>query len=166
MVGGVAGLLVGIGATFIPGIGAVLAAGPLASLIGAGVGAASGAVLAPIMDALMDAGVPEEDAEIFAEGLRRGGTILSVDVDDDLADEVEDVMERSGASNIDERAQEWRDEGWHRSSAEQNARIDEDFDFDDNDTDDLREAIEKDDRIEDRARGPMASPVRRYGRMV
>ena len=56
-VGGIGGLLVGIGALAIPGIGPVLAAGPLASaLIGAGVGAATGGLLG----ALVDAGIPEE----------------------------------------------------------------------------------------------------------
>ncbi len=57
VLGGLAGLLVGIGALAIPGIGPIIAAGPLAAtLAGAGLGAATGGVIG----ALADAGVPEE----------------------------------------------------------------------------------------------------------
>ncbi len=72
--GGLGGLLAGLGIMAIPGIGPVVAAGWLASTaLGAAVGGAAGG----IVGALTQAGVPEEDAHIYAEGLRRGGTLLS-----------------------------------------------------------------------------------------
>src|SRR3954447_8286750 len=63
MFGGIGGLLLGLGALAIPGVGPVLAAGPLAAaLTGAGIGAAGGAVVG----ALTDSGVPERDAQFYA----------------------------------------------------------------------------------------------------
>ncbi len=74
LVGGGAGLLAGIGAIPIPGVGPVVAAGWLvAALTGAGVGAAAGGLLG----SLAGAGVDEADAHVYAEGVRRGGTVLS-----------------------------------------------------------------------------------------
>ncbi|MEO7912084.1 MAG: general stress protein, partial [Roseiflexaceae bacterium] len=82
VLGGVLGLLVGVGALAIPGIGPVLAAGPLAAalgaagastLVGAGVGAATGGLIG----GLIGLGIPEEDANMYAEGVRRGGTLVT-----------------------------------------------------------------------------------------
>ena len=66
--GGLAGLLIGIGAITIPGIGPVVAAGPLgtalaSTLVGAGIGAATGGIIG----ALVDAGVPEEEARLYRQ---------------------------------------------------------------------------------------------------
>ncbi|MEP7190838.1 MAG: general stress protein, partial [Roseiflexaceae bacterium] len=81
VLGGVLGLLVGVGALAIPGIGPVLAAGPLAAALGAAgastlVGAGIGAAAGGIIGALVGAGIPEEDAGFYAEGVRRGGTLV------------------------------------------------------------------------------------------
>ena len=63
-------LLVGLGAFAIPGVGPIVAAGPIvATLTGAGVGAATGGILG----GLTDLGVSENDAHTYAEGVRRGG---------------------------------------------------------------------------------------------
>ncbi|HEV8718643.1 MAG TPA: general stress protein [Candidatus Binatia bacterium] len=71
VLGGIAGLLVGIGVLAIPGIGPILAAGPImAALTGAGIGALAGGLIG----ALTDLGVPEEEARYYAEGVRRGGS--------------------------------------------------------------------------------------------
>ncbi len=78
--GGLAGLLIGFAALAVPGIGPVVVAGPLVSaLAGAGVGAAAGGII----DALVHIGVPKENARVYAEGIRRGGAIVTVTVDDD-----------------------------------------------------------------------------------
>ncbi len=75
VLGGLAGLLVGLGALAIPGIGPIIAAGPLATtLAGAGLGAATGG----LVGALADTGIPESDAGAYAEGVRRGGTLVTV----------------------------------------------------------------------------------------
>jgi len=119
VLGGVLGLLVGVGALAIPGIGPVLAAGPLAAalgtagastLVGAGIGAAAGGVIG----ALVGAGIPEEDANFFAEGVRRGGTLLMVKAADDMAQRAYDLMRSNGAIDIDQRSGDWRKSGWSR----------------------------------------------------
>ena len=110
-VGGLGGLLIGIGALAIPGIGPVLAAGPLASaLIGAGVGAVTGGLLG----ALVDAGIPEEQANLYTEGVRRGGTLVKVTAPEDRVDEANRIMDRFNPIDIDQRATTWRSENWNR----------------------------------------------------
>jgi len=111
-VGGVAGLLVGLTGLAIPGIGPIVAAGPLAALLaGAGVGAVAGGAIG----ALTKMGVPEEDAQYYAEGVKRGGLLVAVSADDESADQAADIMRRHGAVDIDKRAESWREEGWMRS---------------------------------------------------
>lgn len=109
VVGGLGGLLLGLGALAIPGIGPAIAAGPLVSaVVGAGVGAAVGG----LVGALINAGVPEEQAGYYAEGVRRGGTLVTVEAPDEQVDEVVRAMERHDPINVDERASTWRQEGW------------------------------------------------------
>jgi hypothetical protein len=118
VLGGVLGLLVGVGALAIPGIGPVLAAGPLAAALGAAgastlVGAGIGAAAGGIIGALVGAGIPEEDAGFYAEGVRRGGTLVLVKSSDDMAQRAYDVMRRYGAVDVDERSGSWRQSGWN-----------------------------------------------------
>jgi hypothetical protein len=117
VLGGVFGLLVGVGALAIPGIGPVLAAGPLAAALGAAgastlVGAGIGAATGGIIGALVGAGIPEADAGFYAEGVRRGGTLVLVKSSDDMAQRAYDVMQRYGAVDVDERSGSWRTSGW------------------------------------------------------
>jgi uncharacterized protein (TIGR02271 family) len=56
--------------------------------------------------------LPDEDRYAYAEGMSRGGIALSVTTDDAHYDRVADLLERSGAENIDEREAEWRSSGW------------------------------------------------------
>jgi len=108
-IGGLAGLLLSLTSLAIPGIGPVLAAGPLAAIIaGAGIGATAGGLIS----GLTRLGVPEEDANYYAEGVRRGGTLISVDAADDRAERAVAIMKQHGAVEIDKRAAQWRDEGW------------------------------------------------------
>jgi uncharacterized protein (TIGR02271 family) len=109
-IGGLAGLLLSLTALAIPGVGPVVAAGPLAAIIaGAGIGATAGGLIS----GLTRLGVPEEDANYYAEGVRRGGTLVSVDASDDMAERAVAIMKRHGAVEIDKRAAQWRDEGWN-----------------------------------------------------
>jgi uncharacterized protein (TIGR02271 family) len=111
VLGGIGGLLVGLGALTIPGIGPIIAAGPLiTTLTGAGVGAVAGGLIG----ALTDIGVPEEEAGYYAEGVRRGGTLVTVRADDHLVDRAVDIMERHDAVDVDQRATYWRESGWDR----------------------------------------------------
>lgn len=108
-IGGLAGLLVGLASLAIPGVGPVLAAGPLATFIaGAGIGATAGGLIS----GLTRLGVPEKDANFYAEGVRRGGTLVSVNAPDERAESAVAVMKRHGAVEIDKRAAQWRQDGW------------------------------------------------------
>jgi uncharacterized protein (TIGR02271 family) len=108
-IGAGAALLLSLTALTIPGIGPVLAAGPLAALIaGAGIGAAAGGLIS----GLTRLGLGDEEAHTYAEGLKRGGTLVTVNADDERADRAVGVMRRVGAVEIDKRAAEWRESGW------------------------------------------------------
>lgn len=110
-VGGMGGLLVGLSALAIPGVGPVIAAGPLATtLAGAALGAAAGGILG----ALTDLGVPEEEAHYYAEGVRRGGALVSVETDDYMANRAAEIMGHYGAVDLDTRVKDWRQTGWAR----------------------------------------------------
>src|SRR4051794_35308887 len=61
---------------------------------------------------LADLFAPEEDQYTYAEGLRRGGYLLSARVPDGMQDRASDVLEQSGAVDIDERTESWRQSGW------------------------------------------------------
>jgi uncharacterized protein (TIGR02271 family) len=103
--GAVVGGLVGLGALLIPGIGPVIAAGPLAAALGAGVGAAAGAATGGITAALVKTGVPEEDATVYAEGIREGGTLVTVHAADSDAYVAEQILSQYGGdTDTNERA--------------------------------------------------------------
>jgi len=110
--GAVIGTLTGLGVALIPGIGPVLAAGPLAAALFAGVGAVVGAATGGLVAGLIDAGVPEDDAEYYAEGVRRGGTLVIVQTNDNDAQRVEDVINLHDPVNIEHRTGEYRKGGW------------------------------------------------------
>jgi len=108
--GGGAGLLAGLGAMAIPGLGPVVAAGWLvATLAGAGAGAAAGGLLG----ALTSAGVEETDANVYAEGVRRGGSLVMVRAQDQTrAAEAEAVLERHGPLDQRRLDADWKAGGW------------------------------------------------------
>jgi hypothetical protein len=113
--GGGAGLLTGLGLLAIPGIGPVAAAGWLgATLIGAAAGAATGGVAGGLIGALTEAGVDREDAEVYAEGVRRGGSLVAVRADDDEVEKVRQVFDRFGGSDAGTRRAQYREQGWSK----------------------------------------------------
>jgi hypothetical protein len=115
LIGGAGGLLAGLGMLAIPGLGPVVAAGWLAStLVGAGVGAAVGGTAGGIVGALKDNGESEDDAHVYAEGVRRGGTLLSARVPDELAAEAEAVLTRHRSVDAATRGRAYREQGWNR----------------------------------------------------
>lgn len=108
--GGIAGLALAFAPLAIPGIGPILAAGPIAAaLTGAGIGAVAGGLIG----GLTNLGVPEEEAHYYAEGVRRGGILVTVAAESDSeAETAVSVMRRHGAVDIDQRATEWKKQGW------------------------------------------------------
>jgi hypothetical protein len=107
-VGGAAGLLAGLGLLAIPGLGPVVAAGWLVSTA---VGAAAGAATGGVVGALTQAGISEEEAPLYAEGVRRGGTLLSARVADADRARLESILNQSSV-DLRERSAAWQKAGW------------------------------------------------------
>ena len=108
-VGGTAGLLAGLGLLAIPGVGPVVAAGWLvAALTGAAVGGTTGGIIGALSQ---QAGVSDEEANVYAEGLRRGGALVSAKVDDGEAARVQSIMDRSSV-RVADRTAAYRKSGW------------------------------------------------------
>jgi hypothetical protein len=97
-IGGTLGLLAGIGALAIPGVGPFIAAGPImGALAGIGVGGAVGG----LVGALMGLGVPEYEAKRYEGRIKAGGVLLSVHCD--TSDEItraKDLLKRTGAEDV------------------------------------------------------------------
>lgn len=107
--GGAAGLAVSLMGLAIPGVGPILAAGPIAAALA---GAGAGAVAGGLIGGLTELGVPETDAEYYAEAVRRGGALVTVRADESRVDEAEAIMRRHGAFDIEDRVEQWRSSGW------------------------------------------------------
>ena len=109
VVGGLTGVLLGLGVLAIPGFGPVLAAGPLvAGLAGAGIGAAVGG----LVGALVSWGVPADEAELYAESVRRGSILVGVKTEDERAQQAVNVMNNHGPVDVQRRSEYWRANGW------------------------------------------------------
>jgi uncharacterized protein (TIGR02271 family) len=61
--------------------------------------------------------VPDEDRHTYEEGVRRGGALLTADVDDDRVDEAVRVLEEANTIDIDDRSNQWRESGWDYQGA-------------------------------------------------
>jgi hypothetical protein len=98
VIGGALGVLVGIGALAIPGVGPLIAAGPIvAGLAGLGVGGAVGG----LVGALIGMGIPEYEAKRYEGRVKDGGTLLSVHCDtSDQVSRAKDLLKSSGAQDI------------------------------------------------------------------
>lgn len=107
-IGGAAGLMAGLGLLAIPGVGPVVAAGWLAATA---VGAAAGAATGGVIGALTEAGVSSKDAETYAEGVRRGGTLVSARVPDSDQGKLEAILNQS-AVDVQSRRTSWEKSGW------------------------------------------------------
>lgn len=107
--GGAAGLAASLMGLAIPGIGPILAAGPIAAALA---GAGAGAVAGGLIGGLTDAGISDTHAEYYAEAVRRGGALVTVRADASRVDEAESIIRRHGAFDIEDRATQWKSEGW------------------------------------------------------
>jgi hypothetical protein len=119
VIGGLTGVLVGLAALTIPGIGLAIAAGPIVAGL---TGIVAGAVTGGIAGVLIKSGVPEDDAPYYAEGIRRGGTLVSIETSNTLR--AQDILNRHGSINIHERVNVWRQSGWKGFETEENEPTD------------------------------------------
>ncbi|GAW92987.1 DUF1269 domain-containing protein [Calderihabitans maritimus] len=93
VLGGLTGLAVGAGALVIPGLGPLIAAGPLAGLI-------SGAATGGIAGGLIDWGIPEEEGRKYEEDVRQGKTLVSVQTTEDKVPQAVNILKDSGAAEV------------------------------------------------------------------
>jgi hypothetical protein len=107
---GAAGLAAGLGALAIPGIGPVVAMGWLASTLA---GVVAGGVTGGVIGALIESGVSKDDADVYAESVRRGGALVVARVADNEAARYQVVLDRSGTSAAS-RLEAYRKTGWDR----------------------------------------------------
>jgi hypothetical protein len=105
---GAAGLAAGLGVLAIPGIGPIVAAGWAVSTLA---GVAAGGITGGIIGALVESGVNKNEADIYAESIRRGGALVVARVADADAARFQSVLDRSGV-NVSERATAYRSAGW------------------------------------------------------
>ena len=111
--GGAAGLLAGLGLLAIPGLGPVVAAGWLVSTgVGALAGAAAGGATGGVVGALTHHGVDEREAHVYAEGVRRGGSLVSARVSDGLYSQAEAALHRFNVVDTAARGAAYRSSGW------------------------------------------------------
>ena len=115
LLGAGAGVLAGLGMLAIPGLGPVVAAGWLASTaVGAAVGAAAGGATGGLLGALKEAGHSDEEAKVYSEGVRRGGTLVSVKADGDEKDRLEAILNGKRGYDATTRGEAYRQSGWSR----------------------------------------------------
>jgi hypothetical protein len=104
--GGTIGLAAGVLALALPGIGPLLAIGPLAAAMG---GMTAGVATGGLIGLLKDHGISEDEAEFYAEGVKRGGALVTVHgVDQDRETKARKILKDSGAIETEELADEWR----------------------------------------------------------
>lgn len=93
VVGGLAGLAAGAGALVIPGLGPLLAAGPIAGLL-------SGAATGGIAGGLIDWGIPETEGRQYEEDIKQGKILVSVRADEQKTNEAEKMLRNHGADEV------------------------------------------------------------------
>ncbi|NLK22037.1 MAG: DUF1269 domain-containing protein [Epulopiscium sp.] len=93
VLGGLAGLLIGAGSFAIPGLGVLVAAGPLAGLL-------SGAVTGGVVGGLIDLGIPENETARYEEGIKEGKVLLTTKATEETVDSVTDILKNFGGEEV------------------------------------------------------------------
>lgn len=93
-IGGIAGLLMGAGALLLPGIGPIVAAGPLSAAL-------TGVVTGGIAGGLIDFGIPEERGKHYEEKVRQGDILVAVKTDDQRVDQAVSILRKNGARDVE-----------------------------------------------------------------
>ncbi len=94
VLGGIAGLAVGAGALAIPGLGPIVAAGPIAGLL-------SGAATGGVAGGLVDWGIPEERGRFYEEKVKDGNIVAAVKTSGDKVNSAADVLRKYGAQDVE-----------------------------------------------------------------
>ena len=121
--GGGVGLLAGLAALVIPGVGPIVAGGALLTLLATlGVGAAGGGLIG----AFREMGIAHEQAPIYEEAVRRGAVMLAVDVDSARENDALAAMARHGARNLRDEIDTWKAAGWSGPSLDPHPFVSDD----------------------------------------
>jgi uncharacterized membrane protein len=107
--GGGIGIVAMLVALSIPGVGPIVALGPLLTVLaGLGIGAAAGGIIG----ALHNMGISHEEAPLYEEAVRRGAVIVAAAVDEELEDEAFDTLKEQGGREVRDEADTWTHAGW------------------------------------------------------
>lgn len=104
-----AGILTALGVMAIPGIGPLVGAGMLATTIVTGTG---GVLAGGLVGALTDFGIDEADADVYAEGIRRGSSLVTVTTSDDRLSEADGILRQYAPVDTVRRRDEYAQAGW------------------------------------------------------
>jgi uncharacterized membrane protein len=94
VLGGLAGLLLGIGTVVIPGLGVIAAAGPIAGIL-------SGAITGGIVGGLVDLGIPEEAGKRYEQDVKQGKVLWTMSTEEGSVDRISDILKSNGAENVE-----------------------------------------------------------------
>lgn len=108
-IGSVGGVLAGLAAIAVPGLGSILGVGWLIPIL---LGAAAGGVAGGLVGSLQGVGIDKDVAQVYAEGVRRGSTLVAARVHDDEATRALSVLQRCGAIDTNTRRAEYAGDGW------------------------------------------------------
>jgi hypothetical protein len=107
--GGGVGILAMLIAFAIPGVGPIVALGPMLTVLGAmGIGAAAGGLIG----AFHNMGISHEEAPLYEEAVRRGAVMVAARIDDRLEEEAVAALKRHGARDLRDEADTWSRSGW------------------------------------------------------
>ena len=92
--GGLAGLVAGAGALTIPGIGPIIAAGPIAAGL-------SGVAAGGLAGSLVDLGIDENRGQYYEQQVQQGGILATIEASDNETDNIADYMRQNGARDVE-----------------------------------------------------------------
>ncbi|MBX3081118.1 MAG: hypothetical protein KF716_05750 [Anaerolineae bacterium] len=116
LIGGTAGAALGLIALAIPGVGPVLAIGPLFGVFAGGV---AGSIAGGFIGARVNWQNADDDLHVYyEEGLRRGGALLLVNAPPTEGPKIQAIFQQYNRTDIRQRAQQWQSEGWTPTPAE------------------------------------------------
>ncbi|KYZ77119.1 hypothetical protein AXX12_03010 [Anaerosporomusa subterranea] len=95
--GGIGGLLLGAGALAIPGLGPIVAVGPIAAAL-------SGAVMGGVAGGLIDWGIPEEVSRRYENSVRQGGILAVIRTSDSSVNQAASILRQNGAKDVESHA--------------------------------------------------------------
>ena len=81
---------------------------------GAGVGAVAGGAVGGIVGAMISEGVPEDEANFYAEGIRRGGSVVTAKVEGSKAEVAQSILSASRPVDYGSRRTSYQQQGWSR----------------------------------------------------